>query len=69
MAMRTNQIKEMIDMLPEEEQHLAFEFIKRLVLAWDIDYTKLTPHERERLINSEKEFNDGDLIDHEEIQW
>ncbi len=36
------QIIEMIDMLPEQEQKLAFEFIKRMVLAWDCDFTKLT---------------------------
>ena len=35
----------MLEMLPETEQDFALEFVKRLVLAWDPDYTKLTPSE------------------------
>ena len=35
----------MIDMLPDSDQHLAYELIKKLVLAWDPDFTKLTTEE------------------------
>lgn len=49
MAPKSQQIAEMIDMLPEQDQQLAFELVKKLVLAWDPDFTKLTPAERERL--------------------
>ena len=35
----------MIDMLPEKEQNLAYELIKRMVLAWDSDYTKVIQQE------------------------
>jgi hypothetical protein len=59
--------KEMLDMLPEQEQKLAFEFIKRMVLAWDSDFTKLTSIERERLIGAEKEIADGDIVNHCDI--
>lgn len=65
----TKQIIEMIDMLPEQEQKLAFEFIKRMVLAWDSDFTKLTPIERERLAGAEKEIGNGDIVDHSDIDW
>lgn len=65
----TKQIIEMIDMLPEQEQKLAFEFIKRMVLAWDSDFTKLTPIERERLARAEKEIADGDIVNHSDIDW
>lgn len=41
----------MLEMLPDHKQNLAYELIKRLVLAWDPDYTKLTPEERARLDN------------------
>ncbi len=43
MAQVSKQIGEMVDMLPMEEQLLAFELIKRMVLAWDNDFTKLIP--------------------------
>ncbi len=36
----------MLEMLPDQEQNLALEIVKRLVLAWDPDFTKLTPEER-----------------------
>lgn len=39
----------MLEMLPESEQELASQLTKRLVLAWDPDFTKLTPEERKRL--------------------
>lgn len=39
----------LLEMLPDKEQNLALAFVKRLVLAWDPDYTKLTPTEQEKL--------------------
>ena len=58
----TNQITEMVDMLPEQEQNLAFELIKRLVLAWDPDFTKVTPAERALMEIAEQELLSGDTI-------
>ena len=45
MAPIAQQIAGMVDMLPEQDQTLAFELVKKLVLAWDPDFTKLTPAE------------------------
>ena len=59
----------MIDMLPEKEQILAFELIKRMVIAWDSDFTKLTPVERDRLNEARKEIANGDIIKYDEIDW
>ena len=36
----------MLEMLPESEQELASQLIKRRVLAWDPDVTTRTPDER-----------------------
>lgn len=60
---------EMLEMLPEQEQILAKELIKRLVLAWDSDFTKLTPDERRRLELAEQEIEAGEVISHEDINW
>ncbi|MCL1807148.1 MAG: hypothetical protein FWG31_05545 [Oscillospiraceae bacterium] len=59
----------MLDMLPEQDQTLAFELIKKMVLAWDPDYTKLTPEERQELEFAEREIENGDVISHEDIDW
>ena len=39
----------MIDMLPDPDKNLAYELIKKLVLAWDPDFTKLTTEEAKQL--------------------
>ena len=38
----------LIDMLPDEDKNFAYEFIKKLVKAWDPDFTKVTPEETKR---------------------
>ena len=40
MSERTARIAEMVDMLPEQDQVLAYELIRRMVLAWDPEFTK-----------------------------
>lgn len=52
-------------MLPDKEQNLALAFVKRLVLAWDPDYTKLTPTEQEKL----KAAENGEYINAKDINW
>lgn len=49
MTVIAKQTVELLEMLPEQEQELANALIKRMVLAWDSDFTKLTPAERQRL--------------------
>ncbi len=65
MSTQVKAITEMLDMLPETEQNLALELVKRIVLAWDPDYTKLTPKET---IELEDAKNSG-YINEEDIDW
>jgi hypothetical protein len=58
-------IAKMIDMLPENEQQFAYEVIKRLVLAWDPYFTKLTPEEELRISRAEA----SGYISDKEIDW
>ena len=66
MSDRTIQIAEMIEMLPDNDKDLAYELIKKLVLAWDPDYTKLTPSERKRL---EEVKADPEFVSMDDIDW
>lgn len=59
----------MLEMLPESEQEFASQFIKRLVLAWDPDFTKLTQEERERLEAAEQRIDSGEFVKDSEIMW
>ena len=47
----------------------VIEFIKKLVLAWDPDYTKVTKSEAERLDRAMEEFKNGEVVDSEDINW
>lgn len=66
MSEKAIRIAETLDMLPEQNQCLAYELIKKLVLAWDSDFTKLTPEERKRLDEAEA---DPELFSTEDIDW
>ena len=65
----TREISALVDMLPRAEQNLAYELVKRMVLAWDSDFTKLTNEERKRLELAELDFVNNETITHEEINW
>lgn len=47
----------------------ALEFIKKLVLAWDPDYTKVTPAEKKALEDAKKDITENGTISHEAINW
>ena len=55
----------LIDMLPDEDKALAYTFVKKLVLAWDPDFTKLTPQEKMALDEAEND----EFIDEADIDW
>ncbi len=65
MSTQAQQIAAMLDMLPEQERNLAFEMLRRIILAWDPDYTKLTPSEAAGLEDAEE----SGYIDADEIDW
>lgn len=65
MSPKTQKIVELYEMLPEQEQELAFETIKRFVLAWDPDFTKVTPEEQKRIDDAENSV----FISEDEIDW
>ncbi|MBQ8003526.1 MAG: hypothetical protein IJ299_00300 [Oscillospiraceae bacterium] len=55
----------LIDMLPESDKNFAYEFIKKLVMAWDPDFTKTTQEEALAIESAGK----SGFIDESEIDW
>ena len=55
----------MMNMLPDEDKTFAYEFIKKLVKAWDPDFTKVTPEEAQRIKAAEES---GFVVD-SDIDW
>ena len=69
MSAITKEAINLMEILPESEQNFALEFIKKLVLAWDPDFTKLTLTEKKELEDADGEIRNGETISHEEINW
>lgn len=61
----TADIAKMVDILPEDDQKFAQEFIKKLVLAWDPDFTKVTPQEAELI----KAADENGFVKESDIDW
>ncbi|MCL2235850.1 MAG: hypothetical protein FWB98_05355 [Defluviitaleaceae bacterium] len=55
----------MIEMLPVDDQRFAYEFVKKLVLAWDPNFSKLTLEEMERV----KAAEESGFVADEDIDW
>lgn len=60
---------ELLEVLPKKEQDFAVEFLKKMVLAWDPDYIKVTPAERKALDEAEKDIAEHGTVPHEAINW
>ncbi len=55
----------LMDALPEADKVFAYEFIKKMVLAWDPDFTRVTPEEAKIIEAAEK----SGYVDSDEIDW
>lgn len=69
MTAKTQEIVDMIDMLPETEQNLVAELIKRVVLAWDADFSKATPAERREIDEGDDGIKNGRTVGYNDIDW
>lgn len=63
----TLQTAELLDILPDEDISKVNALVKKLVIAWDPDFTKVTPKERELLEKSDFEMKNGDFVSEEDF--
>lgn len=59
----------LMEILPESDQNFALEFIKKLVIAWDPDFSKVTASERAALEEAENDIAENGTISHNAINW
>ncbi len=52
----TAETMKLMEMLPKDERMFAYEFIKKLVRAWDPEYTCVPPAEADRIAEAEKKW-------------
>lgn len=63
----TLQTAELLDILPDEDISIVNALIKKLVIAWDPDFTKVTARERELLEKSDSEMKNSDFVSEEDF--
>ena len=66
MSEMVKEAAELMELLPDSDKSFALQMIKKLVLAWDPDFTKLTPTERRDLDEARSE---EETVAHDEINW
>ena len=69
MSILAEKTASMLDMLPAAEQQLAYEVMKRMVLAWDPDFTKLTADEAAAVEEAEAQIARGETVSDDAIDW
>lgn len=65
----SQQIAQMVEILPDTDQVLALELVRKLVLAWDHDFTKATPGEHSEMEQAIKELDAGEYVTDDQINW
>ena len=60
---------EIMNVLPIEDQEFLYSMAKKLIRAWDPDFTKLTPSEAKELKQIITEMDNGEYVSENEIDW
>ena len=63
----TLQVAELLDILPDEDVSMVKTLIKKLIIAWDPNFTKVTAKERELLEKTDIEMENGEYISEEDF--
>jgi len=58
-------VRNLVEILPQDDQRLAYELVKKLVLAWDPNFTKTTPEEAARIKSAEE----SGFVNEKDIDW
>ena len=63
----TLQTAELLDILPDEDISKVNTLIKKLVIAWDPNFTKVTAKEKELLEKTDEEMKNGEYVSEEDF--
>lgn len=70
MSNNTKKLINLFEILPETDQEMLLELTRKLLLAYDPDYTKLLPDEKENIEGALLDFENGVNIEDESgINW
>lgn len=63
----TLQTAKLLDVLPDEDISMVNTLVKKLVIAWDPNFTKVTAKEKELLEKVDEEMKNGEYISEEDF--
>lgn len=70
MSNNTKQLISIYELLPSADQNIILELSKKLLLAYDPDYTKVLPHEEKEIDEALQDYNQGvNICDSSAIEW
>jgi len=70
MSENTKQLVNLFEILPENDQNMLLELTKKLLLAYDPEYTKLFPDEKEAVESALLDLKNGENVFEESaINW
>lgn len=70
MSNNTKQLISIYELLPSTDQNMILELSKKLLLAYDPDYTKVLPHEAKAIDEALKDYSEGvNICDDSTIEW
>lgn len=67
MSTSTRTLLETVEFLPDTEQALIAELVKRIILAWDPNFTKVTAMEKASIDEGLRQIENGETISMEEL--
>jgi hypothetical protein len=62
-----SQTADMLALLPDEDVSLVNAFVKKLILAWDPEFTKVTLDEKKILDEADEEIKNGIYYSEEDV--
>ena len=70
MSNNTKQLINLFEILPENDQNMLLELTKKMLLAYDPEYTKLLPNEKKDIEGALLDFENGvNIEDGSSINW
>ena len=70
MSNNAEQLISIYELLPITDQNIILELSKKLLLAYDADYTKVLPHEEKVIDEALQDYKNGvNICDDSAIEW
>ena len=64
-----DELVSLIKALPSDKQDIIADFVKKIYLEWDPDFTKVTVDEKAILDEADFEYDNGEVYSEDDVEW